>query len=90
MALPGDGGDVEALELGDGFEEAALAFELGAGRDVLPAEEEAHEVLRGDRLDLLAQAVEGVAVDAGEEAAVAEFFLRSGPEPPKSAGIGRA
>ena len=74
MALPGDGGDVEALELRNGFEQPALALELGAGGDVLPSQEEAHEVLRGDGLDLLAEPVEGVAVDAGEKATVAEFF----------------
>src|SRR6266516_4659090 len=74
VALPGDGGDVEALELRNGFEQPALALELGAGGDVLPSQEEAHEVLRDDGLDLLAEPVEGVAVDAGEEATVAEFF----------------
>jgi hypothetical protein len=75
VALPGDGGDVEALELGNGFEEATLAFVLGAGGDVLPAQEEAREVLDGDGLDLLAEAVEGEAVDAGEEAAIAPFLF---------------
>jgi hypothetical protein len=39
-------------------------------------EEEAHEVRRAHRLDLGAQAVERVAVDAGEEPAVAPFDLR--------------
>src|SRR5437870_13492406 len=74
VALPGDGGDVEALELRNGFGEPLLALELGAGGDVLQSQEEAHEVLRGDGLDLLAEPVEGVAVDAGEKATVAEFF----------------
>src|SRR5207237_2760559 len=57
------------------LEEAARGFEPGAGGDVLPAEERAHEVLRGDGLDLLAKAVEGVAVDAGKDAAIAELFV---------------
>ena len=40
-------------------------------RDVLPREEEAHEVRRADGLDLRAQAIEGVAMDAREQSAVA-------------------
>ena len=40
---------------------------MGAGGDVLPTQEEPHEVLRTDRLYLAAKAVLAVAVDAGEE-----------------------
>jgi hypothetical protein len=38
---------------------------------VLPGEEEAHEIGGGDRLDFGAQAVERVAMDAREKAAIA-------------------
>ena len=41
------------------------------GVDVLPGEEEAHEVGGGDRLDLGAQAVQRVAMDAREQSAIA-------------------
>ena len=41
--------------------------------DVLPGEQEAHEIGRADRLDLGAQPVERVAMDARQQAAVAPF-----------------
>ena len=53
---------------------AGLALELCIGGEVLPAQQEAEVVLRRDRLDLGAQADDRVAVDAGEQAAVAELF----------------
>ena len=40
---------------------------------MLPAEEEAHEIRRADRLDLGAQPVQRVAMNAGEERPVAPF-----------------
>ena len=42
-------------------------------RDALPAQEETQEVARGDRLDLGAQSLDGVAVDPGEQPALAPF-----------------
>src|SRR2546430_17713431 len=54
----------------------------GVRCDALPPQQEPHEVRRRDRLDLLAQPVERVAVDAGEQAALAPFQLRyAGREP---------
>jgi hypothetical protein len=48
---------------------------------MLPMQQEAHEVGRGDRLDLGSQAVERVAVNAREQPAIAPFELgRSGSE----------
>ena len=47
------------------------------GRDFLPSEQEADEVGAGDWLDLLAQTVEGVAVNAGKQAARAPFGFRN-------------
>ena len=43
------------------------------GVDVLPGEQEAHEVGGADRLDLRAQAIERVAMDAREQTTVAPF-----------------
>ena len=42
---------------------------------MLPAEQEAHEIRRTDRLDLGAQPVQRVAMDAGEQRPVAPFEL---------------
>ena len=88
--LPGARRDLEALELLDHGEEAAPALELRPRRHVLPAQQEAHEVLRRHRLDLAAQAIRRVAVDAGEEAPLAALdsrspSSRSGSKRPRSA-----
>ena len=48
-------------------------MQLRVGCDVLPTEQEAHEVGRRNRLDLAAQAPEGEMMDAREEAALAPF-----------------
>ena len=45
-------------------------------RDALPAQQEAQEVARRDRLDLRAQALDGVAVDARQQPALAPFVGR--------------
>jgi hypothetical protein len=45
--------------------------------DVLPAQQEAHEIAGGDRFDLLAQAMQRVMVDAGEQPAFAPFIRRA-------------
>ena len=55
------------------------------GVDVLPREQEAHEVGRADRLDLRAQAVQRVAMDAREQRAVAPFERRVGRAPAREA-----
>jgi hypothetical protein len=44
---------------------------------VLPVEQEAHEVLPLDRLDLAPQALDGVAMDARQQVAFAPFFFRA-------------
>ena len=51
------------------------AFDARFGRDALPLEQEAHEVARRHRLDLLAQPVHGVAMDAREQAPLAPLDL---------------
>ena len=65
------GGGFEAFELGEGFEDAFFAGELGLGGEVLPAEEPAHVGGRGDGFDLFAEGGEGEAVDSLEDAAFA-------------------
>src|SRR6185295_18599716 len=67
VALPGVRGDFESVELFDDFVNAVDAGQARRRRHVLPGEEEAHEVGGGDRLDLGAQTIERVAVDAREE-----------------------
>ena len=76
VVLPGAGGGLEALEAFEGAAEAGAAAVDGAGGESLPAGEEAHVVGAGDGGDGLAQPLEGVAVDTGKEAAVAELILR--------------
>ena len=62
----GDGGLV-ALELLDHLAHPVVAPHLRAGRDVLPAQQEPHEVLGGDRLDRLAPGLARVRVHAGQQ-----------------------
>ena len=47
-----------------------------SGVDALPAQQEAQEIARGDRLDLGAQPLDGVAVDARQQPALAPFVRR--------------
>ena len=54
-------------------------MQLRASRHVLPAAEESHEVGGGDGFDFLAQAAEGEAMNAGDDAAMAEFGLLRAP-----------
>ena len=77
LAFPGAGRRAEAFELGDDRVEGLRSLDLGIGRDALPLEEEAQEIARRDRLDLGAQPLDRVAVDAGEQAALAPFVGRA-------------
>ena len=76
IALPGDGGDLEALQLGDRFEHPPLAFQAARPGHVLSREEVAHEVLRRDGLDLAAKTVQRQAMDPRQQPPVAPFFDR--------------
>ena len=73
LGLPGAGRRLEAFELRDDDLDRVRPLHARIGRDALPAEEEAQEVARGDRLDLGAQALDRVAVDPGEQPALAPF-----------------
>ena len=69
--LPGPGGRLEAGELADDLGDAERAREPVLFGRMLPARQESHELRRRDGRDLAAQAVQRVAVDAGEEPPVA-------------------
>ena len=69
LRLPRHRGGLEALQLLDHRRQAGVAGELGAGRDVLPAQQEPHEVLGGGGLDGLAPGAPGVAVHPGQQPA---------------------
>ena len=66
IVLPGIRGDLEAIELVDDARQSFHPLRLLIGSEVLPVQEEAHEVSGADRLDLGAQLVERVTMDAGE------------------------
>src|SRR2546430_1846173 len=71
LALPSGRCQLEALELLDDALEPVATVQLLARLDVLPREEEAHEIGRAHRLDLAAEPVERAPVDASQEASIA-------------------
>ena len=75
LPFPGRGRGLEAFELLHQGVQALRPFGLVVGIDPLPGEEEAHEVGLGDRLDLAPQPVQGVAVDARQQPALAPLLL---------------
>ena len=79
LGLPGAGRRLEAFELPDHRVERVGPLHARIRRDALPGEQEAQEVARGDRLDLGAQALDRVAVDAREQPALAPFLARLRP-----------
>ena len=80
MRLPGVSGCFEALQLPDYLEYAALAKNLGPGRDMLPSQQPAHELCGGHRLDLLAQFPHGKPVNTREQSALAPLCRRCAGE----------
>ena len=75
VGLPGGDRRLVALQLLDDGPHAVVTPDLRARGDVLPAQQEAHEVLRGDGLDRLAPALARVRVHAGQQPAGAPFDL---------------
>ncbi len=65
--LPGACRDLEALQLLDDGQDAQPAFAPGAIRDMLPAQQEPHEVPGGHRLDLAPAALAGIDVDPRQQ-----------------------
>ena len=73
LGLPGGGRGLEALELRHDDLEGVRPLHACIGRHALPAKQEAHEVARGDRLDLGTQALDRVVVDARKQPTLAPF-----------------
>src|SRR5438105_14249349 len=67
LRLPGRGGGLEALQLLEDGDQSGVAAQLRTGRHVLPAQQEAHEVLGCDWLEGFATRALRVAVHAGEQ-----------------------
>ena len=74
FALPSPRRQVEALQLFDHLRDARSAFSLRTLRNVLPGEEETHQVLGGYGLDRSPQARLGVAVDPRQKSTCAELL----------------
>ena len=75
LRLPCGGRRFEAFELGQDRIERLRAGHPRFRRDALPGEQEAQEVARRHRLDLGAQALDGVMVDARQKPALAPFVV---------------
>ncbi len=75
LGLPGSRRGAEAFELPDHLVEGIGAFHARIVGDALPGEQEAQEVARRHRLDLRAQALDGVGVHARQQTALAPFLL---------------
>src|SRR5439155_19264292 len=75
VALPGGRRGLEPLQLPDDLRQPLRAVQLRSRVHVLPAEQEAEEVLRGGRLDLPPQPPQREAVDARQERALAPLRL---------------
>ena len=78
VALPGAGGNFEALQLAQRLLQAVLAAQTGAGREVLPAQQPMHELGRRYWLNLLAQGGDGEVVDARQQAPVTPLEVSRG------------
>ena len=74
-AIPRIGGKLEAVELVDHGANAAEAGQLRRRLDVLPREQEPHEVRLRDRLDLGAEALQRGAMNPREQPAIAPLFF---------------
>src|SRR5262249_46289062 len=72
--LPGGGGRPEALKLLHHFVERIRPLHARLFGDPLPGRQEAQKVARGNGLDLRAQPLDSIAVNPGEQAALAPFL----------------
>ena len=75
LGLPGAGRRLEAFELREHGDQRIRPARPRRRRYVLPVEQEAHEVARLDRLDLAAQPLERVAMDARQQVPLAPFVV---------------
>ena len=71
LGLPGAGRRLEPFELAEHRGERVRPFHAGLVGHPLPGEQEAQEVARRDRLDLGAQPLQRIAVDARQQPALA-------------------
>ena len=71
LSFPGIGRNLEALQLTHNLKQTAFATELGAGRDMLPPRQPAHELRGSGGLDLLPQYDQREAMNARQQTAIA-------------------
>src|SRR5262249_14004501 len=87
LGLPRVGRRLESFQRRQRCRQGALSLQLRLARYVLPRKQEAQEVARRDRLDLRAQTLDGIVVDAGEQPPVAPLFvIDPWKEPPAKNG----
>ena len=75
VPLPGGGRCLEAFELSQHRRQRVGPLHSRLRQYSLPFEEKPQEVARRHGLDLGAQPLDGVAMDAGQQAALAPFFV---------------
>ena len=73
--FPGRGRNLVALQLAQDLKQSVGSMQLRSRREMLPAAEKPHEIGGGHRLDLFAQAAQRHAMNAGQDAAVAELVV---------------
>ena len=75
LRLPRGGGGLVSFQLRQHGGQCLRPFRLVLEGDPLPGKQEAHEVGGGDRLDLLPQPIEGVAVDPRQQPPLAPLLF---------------
>ncbi len=83
-AFPGRRGKLAAIEDCERFAKSIQAGQPIAKVDVLPFEEEAHEIRRRDRFNFGAEPVDRVAMDAREQRAIAPLQMEVGGRRPEA------
>ena len=78
LGLPRGSRDLVPLKLPDDLQQTVDPMQATGEHDMLPPHEEVHEVGRGDRLDLAAEAAECHAMNAGQQVAVGPLGLAVG------------
>ena len=71
VPLPSVRRNFETLQLTHGLQQSAFAAQLRLRGNVLPTQQPAHILRRGDRLDLLAQGGHGEVVNARQQSPIA-------------------
>ena len=76
VPLPGTGGNFKSLQLSQHVERGAFSLHLTPGRDMLPAQQPAHELCRCHGLDLLAQRGHRQPVNTSQQPPLTPLVLR--------------